>query len=54
MIIVLVALIAGLVFVFPATVLGAEPKAGDVINASNAEPYKEYLPSYLERFVKDG
>lgn len=32
----------------------AEPKPGDVINASNVEQYKDYLPYFMIGFVKDG
>lgn len=31
-----------------------KPKAGDVIDASNIEQYKDYFPDFMQRFIKDG
>lgn len=42
------------IFLLPITSLGDEPKPGDVITANNVEQYKDYFPSYIARFVKDG
>ena len=35
-------------------VVMAEPKAGDVINNTNIEQYKDYLPPFMAQMVKDG
>ena len=48
------ALILGGFLMIPGAVLAAEPKAGDVIDSSNIDQYKEYLPSFMARWVKDG
>lgn len=38
----------------PLTVLGSEPKPGDIINSANVDQYKEYFPLIMYGFVKDG
>ena len=42
------------VFALPGAAMSAAPAPGDVIDASNVEQYKEYLPMILQGFVKDG
>jgi hypothetical protein len=34
--------------------LGVEPKPGDIINSGNVDQYKEYFPSFMVQFIKDG
>ena len=33
---------------------GGEPKAGDIIDASNVDQYADYLPEYMLGGIKDG
>jgi len=47
-----VILISGIILCTP--LFAAEPKPGDVINASNIEQYKDYFPEFLARFIRDG
>jgi len=44
---------ACLCFSFPGSVFG-DAKPGDIINATNIEQYKDYLPFFIQGFVKDG
>ena len=50
----LTALIVGIMLLIPSMVTAAEPKGGDVIDAGNVDQYKDYLPMYMQRFIKDG
>ena len=40
--------------VCPQSLFAEAPKPGDVITSSNVDQYKEYLPDYMARWVKDG
>ena len=51
---VFIALVLGLILVLPGFGFGAEPKAGDVINASNIDQYKDYFPMFMQNYIKDG
>ena len=42
-----------LCLVFP-TVVAAGPQAGDVIDASNVDQYKDYLPNFMVQYAKHG
>ena len=44
----------GWVLIFTGTVTAAEPKAGDTIDAKNVDQYKDYLPMFMQRYIKDG
>jgi hypothetical protein len=44
--------LASCIWVFPS--FGGEPKAGDMIDASNVDQYADYLPFYMQRYIKDG
>jgi hypothetical protein len=48
----LVTTVTALIFSPPS--FAAEPRGGDVIDSTNIDQYKDYLPSFLARFVKDG
>ena len=54
MFLVLAALIIGVCFIMPGAATAAEPKAGDVINSSNIDQYKDYFPMFMERYIRDG
>ena len=43
-----------LTFIVPMNIWAVEPKAGDIIDSTNVEQYKEYFPMFIERYVKDG
>jgi hypothetical protein len=47
-------LIIGNFLGFPAGARGVKPKAGDVIDSSNIEQYKDYFPMFMQRYIKDG
>jgi hypothetical protein len=47
-------LFMGLFFEGAGTAIAAEPKAGDVINSSNIDQYKDYFPSFMTRYIQDG
>ncbi len=47
-------LLLGLFFVGASTAIAVEPKAGDVIDSSNIDQYKDYFPDFMQRFIKDG
>jgi hypothetical protein len=50
-------LLTGLVsvlLIIPHMALAAQPKPGDVIDASNVEQYKDYFPPYLIMYIKNG
>ena len=42
------------VIIIPGQAVAGEPKPGDIIDASNAEQYKDYYPSFIMRAIKDG
>ena len=50
--ILLTLLFLALSLMLPANLLAAEPKPGDVINASNVDQYEEYFPSFIVKFIK--
>jgi hypothetical protein len=52
--IVLCTVAVSIFFFISGAALGSEPKPGDVINSSNIEQYKDYLPIILQGFIKDG
>ena len=41
-------------FILPGSVFGTEPQPGDIIDAGNVEQYKDYLPTLMQGYVKDG
>jgi hypothetical protein len=50
-------LLIGLVsmgIIFPSWGWSAQPNPGDVIDASNIDQYKDFFPSIMQRFIKDG
>ncbi len=44
----------GLLPGIPGFSFGAEPKAGDVIDSSNIDQYKDYFPMFMQRYIQDG
>ena len=44
----------GFILMVPGMVAAAEPKPGDVINATNIDQYKDYWPMFMARWIKDG
>ncbi|MFO7962733.1 MAG: DUF1329 domain-containing protein [Desulfobacterales bacterium] len=50
----LVAVLAVFGFVLTGTAFSAEPKPGDVIDASNIDQYKDYFPTIMQGYIEDG